>query len=291
MKIAAFLFLFLLLTSTVSAQPGNRDQTVTWEPAKLVNGSPCVFRFKPARQLESLGGKWLGKKVWFSFDGGSGAWVGFAGIDIDTKPGGHQLELEAVARGGERLTFNQVVPIEKGFYPVTTLTVPRKYVEPAPEDLARIQQERKIKDETFSRITNERLWSGGFTAPVGTPTTAGFGSQRTYNGQRQSIHQGLDFRAATGTPVKAVNSGRVILAREFYFEGGLLVIDHGQGLLTLYLHLSAFRVKEGDTVGRGQLVALSGGTGRATGPHLHLAVRWQGVYVDPATLLRLPLPQ
>ena len=122
-------------------------------------------------------------------------------------------------------------------------------------------------------------------------TTAGFGSQRTFNGVRQSVHQGLDFRAATGTPVTAISGGRVILARDFFFEGNFLVIDHGQGLLSLYLHLSAFKVKEGDTVSKGRLIGLSGGTGRATGPHLHLAVRWQGVYVDPATLLRLALPQ
>src|SRR5207253_4867542 len=98
MKIAAFLSLLLLMISTVSARSGNADQTVTWEPAKLINGSPCMFRFKPPGQLESLSGKWLGKKVYFSFDQSSGRWVGFAGIDIDTKPGSHQLELEAVTR-------------------------------------------------------------------------------------------------------------------------------------------------------------------------------------------------
>jgi murein DD-endopeptidase MepM/ murein hydrolase activator NlpD len=82
----------------------------------------------------------------------------------------------------------------------------------------------------------------------------------------------------------------VILARPLYFEGNCIVIDHGQGLLTLYLHLSEFRVKEGDHVSKGQEIGLSGGTGRATGPHLHLAVRWQGIYLNPATLLSLHLP-
>jgi murein DD-endopeptidase MepM/ murein hydrolase activator NlpD len=87
-----------------------------------------------------------------------------------------------------------------------------------------------------------------------------------------------------------VNSGRVILARPLFFEGNCAVIDHGQGLLTLYLHLSKFLIKEGDDVKKGQQIALSGGTGRATGPHLHLAVRWQGVYLNPQTLLNLNLP-
>ncbi|HST12482.1 MAG TPA: M23 family metallopeptidase, partial [Terriglobales bacterium] len=106
----------------------------------------------------------------------------------------------------------------------------------------------------------------------------------------KSVHQGLDYRVGPGTPVMAVNSGTVLLARPLYFEGNCVVIDHGQGLLSLYLHLSELKVKEGEHVDRGIEIGLSGATGRATGPHLHLAVRWQGVYVDPAVLLRLPLP-
>ena len=87
-----------------------------------------------------------------------------------------------------------------------------------------------------------------------------------------------------------MNNGTVLLARPMYFEGNFIVLDHGQGLLTLYLHLSEFKVKEGDFVKRGQIIGLSGGTGRATGPHLHVAVRWQGTYLDPASLMRLRLP-
>jgi murein DD-endopeptidase MepM/ murein hydrolase activator NlpD len=87
-----------------------------------------------------------------------------------------------------------------------------------------------------------------------------------------------------------MNDGTVLLARPLFYEGNFVVIDHGQGLLTLYLHLSEFKVKEGDPVKRGQVIGLSGGTGRATGPHLHVAVRWQGTYLDPAGVIRLPLP-
>jgi murein DD-endopeptidase MepM/ murein hydrolase activator NlpD len=111
-----------------------------------------------------------------------------------------------------------------------------------------------------------------------------------FNGATKSVHQGLDYRVPPGTPITAVNRGTVILARPLYFEGNCVVIDHGQGLLTLYLHLSELKVKEGDKVERGTEVGLSGATGRATGPHLHLAVRWQGVYLNPAALLKLRLP-
>jgi len=100
----------------------------------------------------------------------------------------------------------------------------------------------------------------------------------------------LDFRAEIGTPVGAMNSGVVILAREMFYEGGFVVIDHGQGLSTLYMHLSEINVREGDSVEKRQIIGLSGGTGRATAPHLHVGVRWQGIYLDPAVLLTLPLP-
>jgi len=94
----------------------------------------------------------------------------------------------------------------------------------------------------------------------------------------------------TGTPVRAANAGTVILARNLYFEGNCVMLDHGQGLMTIYMHLSKFKVKEGEKVREGQLLGLSGGTGRVTGPHLHFAVRWQGEYLNPATLLKLTPP-
>ena len=105
------------------------------------------------------------------------------------------------------------------------------------------------------------------------------------------MHQGLDYAVPSGTPVAAVNNGTVLLARPLYFEGNCVVLDHGQGLLTLYMHLSEIKVTEGEKIERGEEIGLSGGSGRATGPHLHLAVRWQGIYLNPATLLGLNLPK
>ena len=170
------------------------------------------------------------------------------------------------------------------------LKVPGRYTAPDPEQLRVIERDKEVKADAFKTVTPEREWKGSFQRPVAAEISDVFGVQRVFNGAVQSTHQGLDFRVPTGTPVSAVNRGIVILARPLYFEGNCVVIDHGQGLLTLYLHLSEFRVKEGEHVSKGQQIALSGGTGRATGPHLHLAVRWQGVYLNPATLLSLRLP-
>lgn len=285
--------LWLLLTLLIFFLPENalaQTQPVSWLPEKLINGAPCVFRYKPATPLKSLSGTFLGKRVFFSFDKASGVWYALVGIDYDTKPGSYDLALNGETTNGQKLSFAQAVPIAKGVYRTSVLSVPSKYVDPDPADVPRILKERDLKNELFSKVSPTQSWAGNFLTPVATNTSSPFGSQRTYNGKRQSVHFGLDYSAATGTAVHAINSGKVILARELYFEGNCVVIDHGQGVLSLYLHLSQFKVKEGDTVNKSQLIALSGGTGRATGPHLHLAVRWQGSYVNPATLLGLKFP-
>jgi murein DD-endopeptidase MepM/ murein hydrolase activator NlpD len=110
---------------------------------------------------------------------------------------------------------------------------------------------------------------------------------RVYNGKTRSVHQGLDYSAAIGTQVTASNSGRVVIARKFYFEGGFIVIDHGESIFTLYMHLSELLVKEDAEISKGELIAKSGSSGRVTGPHLHFGLQWQGAYLDPATLFRL----
>ena len=170
------------------------------------------------------------------------------------------------------------------------LSVEGKFTEPNPEQQKQIEEAQQIKKDYLNRVTPEREWSGTFKTPADAAISDVFGSQRVFNGKTSSPHLGLDFRVPSGTPVAAMNDGTVLLARPLYFEGNFVVLDHGQGLLTLYMHLSEFKVKEGDRVKRGQEIGLSGGTGRATGPHLHVAVRWQGTPLDPAVLLRLNLP-
>jgi murein DD-endopeptidase MepM/ murein hydrolase activator NlpD len=292
----------LLLTLPPTVMPRARPSTVeqksapraalviTSEPEVIVNGSPCLFRVKSRRALRSLYGEWQGRSVFFNFDERDGAWYGFAGAPLDAGVGRSRLTLEAVTAGGGRFSYVHPVRIELAHYHTTALSVASQYTEPDAEAVARIEEEQGPKKEAFARVTPYKLWSGNFEAPVDSRTTGEFGARRTFNHKVQSVHQGLDFRAETGTPVGAMNSGVVILAREMFYEGGFVVIDHGQGLLTLYMHLSEIKVREGDSVERRQIIGLSGGTGRATAPHLHVGVRWRGIYLDPAVLLTLPLP-
>ncbi len=268
----------------------------TWsvraQPARLVNGAPVLFEVKSPIRLLSLTGTWLGHQLTFSYDSSTKTWFALAGVSIETTPGKYQLELTAEPTSTKTLIVTHAFTVARTQYPQikVELTVEKKFTEPTPEQQEQIAEGVKIKQDYLSRVTPTREWDGNFTAPADAAISDVFGSQRIFNGKANSPHLGLDFRVPTGTPVAAMNSGTVLLARFLYYEGGFVVIDHGQGFLTLYLHLSEFKVKEGDQVKRGQIVGLSGGTGRATGPHLHVAVRWQGTYLDPAALLKLPLP-
>jgi len=254
---------------------------VRWTPHPVFNGAPILFRSK----TYSGPATWLDKPVEFRPDSGSPdpVFTALAGVDLKRKPGRYPLVFPA----GAGLASVEV-PVIAHPYPASRITVPEKFVKPPKEVQARIDAEAAIKRGVFSSSPeNDRRWLGAFTAPVNTRYTSSFGARRVYNGETKSTHQGLDYSALPGTIVRAANSGHVALAREMYFEGGLVVLDHGESIFTLYMHLSEFLVKEGSVVEKGAEIAKSGSTGRVTGPHLHFAVQWKGIYVEPSTLLRL----
>jgi murein DD-endopeptidase MepM/ murein hydrolase activator NlpD len=268
--------------------------SVVNQPARLVNGSPVLFRVTTPMPVHTLSGSWLGHEIAFSFDADRKSWFALAGVSLETKPGAYPLQLHAETlegqSAGQTISFEKKIRVQRQRYPRVPMKVPDRYTAPSPEDQRQIELDKEAKTEILKTVSAEREWKGSFAPPVNAEISGVFGVERVFNGSVQSTHQGLDFRVPSGTPVAAVNRGRVILTRPMFFEGNWVVIDHGQGLLTLYLHLSEFSVKEGDEVSKGQPIGLSGGTGRATGPHLHLAVRWQGVYVNPQVLLKLKLP-
>ena len=267
-----------------------RTWSATWEPARPVNGSPILFRVKAPSRLESLSGRWLDHDVYFFLEQKTATWYGFAGVSLETAPGKYPLVLTGESKAGNPVSWQKSVSIGKGKYRQIAITVPKQFTEPSPEQQQEIKDDQELKHAVFAKTAPEREWSGDFLAPVKAPISDIFGTTRTLNGKAQTTHQGLDFGVPAGTPVAALNRGTVILARPLFFEGTCIMLDHGQGLMTIYMHLSKVEVKEGDEVKRGQEIALSGGSGRATGPHLHVAVRWQGIYLDPATLLKLNLP-
>lgn len=163
----------------------------------------------------------------------------------------------------------------------------REMVNPNPDQLTRIRQESKRQKELYLRFTELAPSQEGFILPLEGRVSSLFGHRRFFNGQSRNPHSGLDIAAPTGTPVMAPSSGRVILVDDLYYNGKTVFLDHGQGLITMYCHLSEQAVVEGNTVEQGQVIGLVGATGRVTGPHLHWSVSLNGYRVDPGTLITL----
>lgn len=173
-------------------------------------------------------------------------------------------------------------------YPVEKVTLDDAYVHVSPKNLARAERERKALVAIFARRTPPR-----FALPLARPLAPcpegrNFGRKRILNGEERQPHGGIDYPAATGTPVLAAEDGVVALVARQFFPGNIVVIDHGGGFFTLAMHLDRTLVKPGQVVRRGDRIALSGATGRVNGPHLHFAVRWQDARVDPELLFRPP---
>ena len=290
-KLETIFLVVVLLGLSAPAQVRGQKWSAKWEPLKLVNGSPVLFRVTAPKQVTTLNGNFLGQDLSFRLSQTCHCWYAFAGVSLNTKPGRYTLRVEGTEPSEKKAGMSYAVAVAAAHYPSSTITVAPAFVEPPKEMEPLIQAADIAKKQAFATSDPNPLWSGPFQPPAQTETSGVFGSARVYNGVKKSQHLGLDFRASIGTPVHATNSGTVILARPLYFEGNCVMLDHGQGLVTIYMHLSEFKVKEGEKVAAGQLIALSGGTGRATGPHLHFAVRWRGEYLDPRTLLELRPPE
>lgn len=212
-----------------------------------------------------------------------GEWVALAGIPLSAKAGA-KLEVE-VDYGGGRREVRPVAVLRKK-YLTQHLTVPGDQADLPPEQLARYEQERQHLARVLRTFTEPGPAALAMKQPVAGHRSGTFGLRRIINGAPRSPHSGMDIAAPTGTPVAAARAGRVLDAGEYLFLGRTLVLDHGQGLLTLYAHLSAVHAAVGDKVAAGATVGEIGTTGRVTGPHLHFSVYLSAVSVDPAIFLR-----
>ena len=286
-----FFTLVIVLASTSLAETTTEVfQKITWLPQNVSSGSPCLFKVTLGAAATSVTGQWQNHPMTFASTDDRREWYALAGIDVEAKPGTYKLEISATLPDGQVKHGERDVAVSQANYKTEVLRVPQKFVKPSPEAMVQIEADRETKKAVFSHGIPVAEWSGRFNVPVGTKPSEGFGTRRIFNGQLASIHRGMDYHAASGTPILAANSGQVVLARKLYYEGNCVIINHGQQFMTIYMHLSQFKVKEGDKVEKGQEIGLSGATGRVTGPHLHIAVRWQDAYLDPAQLWELPLP-
>jgi murein DD-endopeptidase MepM/ murein hydrolase activator NlpD len=292
--IAHFLALAFLSVSAI-ASPKLLHLKIEAQPPHPVNGAACLFRVTATTKLKDIQGKWLDHEVEFeSLDNGR-TWVGIAGTALDTKKGQYPFSLEGKTATGFPVRLSQKIPVAIVSRQIIAapkpLTVEGRFTSPDPATLKRIDEEKAAKTAAYKATDAHALWSGTFVQPLDSVITETFGVRRMFNQQLLSEHHGVDFRAAPGTSVLASNSGTVVLARELFFEGNCVILDHGQGLSTIYMHFSKFAVHKGDKVERGQKLGESGATGRVTGPHLHVSVLWRGVALDLLSLTALKPPE
>ncbi len=212
-----------------------------------------------------------------------GRWFALFGIPLDTLPG----ELEISVFSGSTAT-GKAVAIHAKNYPEQRLTIKdKRKVEPNPDDLARIEREKAIT-EAIKRRFSDAAPATDFMLPSSGPLSSRFGLRRVFNGQPRNPHAGLDVAVGTGAPVKAPAAGVVVDTGDYFFNGNTVFVDHGQGLITAYMHLSRIDVRSGQPVKKGEILGAVGSTGRVTGPHLHWAVILNNTAVDPELFLKQP---
>lgn len=265
---------------------------VFWQPNQLHQGSPLFLTVELERPAIRVTGSFINKRLTFFPDVASKkTWHALAGVDLNANPGDYGLDVTATLAGGRLAHFTQQVTIAPGDFKTGDINVPENYVNPTAAEQKQIAQDEVLKTRAYAHSAPHPLWSGDFLKPVNAASTPTFGESRILNEEKTSLHTGTDFPAPEGTPVRLSNSGTVVLVRDLFYEGNTVIVDHGLGLFTVYLHMSRIDVHQGDHLAKGAKLGLSGASGRVTGPHLHFGVRWDGVWLDPVQLLGLTLPQ
>ena len=215
-------------------------------------------------------------------------WLTVIGVDLDAGEGEYPLEVSLQYADGRMESLTDLVQVRSKSFPTTELTVAPEYVRLSPENQERANRESREIGAIYAKLTPEAYWTQPFQVPIpGTTGGRNFGHRRVFNGEPRAPHSGADLTAATGAEILAVNAGQVVLAKNLFFSGNAVFIDHGLGVYSTYLHLSEMLVEPGTMVERGQVIGLAGATGRVTGPHLHWGVRILNARVDPFSLLSL----
>ncbi len=213
--------------------------------------------------------------------------LAFIGLDLGLEQGSYEMEIFIDKALGEREYIKKQISVLAKEFPLKKLWVDEKFVTPPPEFHERIRREGEILKVIYGITTEPWLGKGLFILPSSGKAMPNFGERRIFNNKPRSSHKGIDIKVPYGTPVKASNSGRVVLASDLYFAGKTVIIDHGMSVFTMYCHFSKIRVKRGKLVRKGGIIGEIGATGRVTGPHLHWGVKVSGISVDPFSILSL----
>ena len=261
MRFAATI-LFLCASSVAFAQASSWPGGVAFIDLGVALGEPPKIEFNGKRVLV------MNK---------DGHWQGVVGVPLSSKPGSASITLP----DGTTREFS----VREHAYLEERLKVAQSYVSLSDEDLARYNRERKIIDAALNSWREQPLDDITLAAPVDGPRSSSFGKRRFFNDEPRSPHSGMDIAVAEGELIQAPLDGVVTTTGDFYFNGNTVFIDHGQGFITMFCHLSEIGVADGQTVDAGETIGLVGKTGRVTGAHLHFGTYLNGTAVDPALLL------
>jgi len=278
---------FVFLAPLVWAET---DKTALLEarlyPEILYQGNAALVSVSCSSYIEAVYGEWRGKLLPFSREGRR-LFQAILGVDLNASPGAEVITLTTsnVQADGPPMIFR--FSILKKDFPIQRISLPTKMVSLSKDDLARVRREKKDLERVWGTSSKQKQWKQKFIAPVTGDVISPFGVHRILNNEPRSPHTGVDFRAKTGSPVRASADGIVALTCDHFFSGRSVFLDHGMGFFTMYFHLSEINVKEGQKLSCGQVLGLVGQTGRATGPHLHWGARIGNSRVDPLSLLRL----
>ncbi|MDH4570888.1 M23 family metallopeptidase [Pseudomonas sp. BN414] len=268
MRLLAALLLCLAL-------PAHADGFITRLLNKPVPGGVAVVQLGNGAQAPTA--QYQGKPVLVVKEDGRD-WIAIVGIPLGTKAGQQQIQVS----DGRKLAF-AVGP--RTYREQRIKLANTRQVNPLPEDLKRIDRELAEQTTAYRRFSPGSPSNLLFDKPVNGPLSSPFGLRRFFNGEERNPHSGLDFAVGAGTPIKAPAAGKVTLIGDYFFNGKTVFVDHGQGLISMFCHMSKVEVKLGQQLPRGGVVGRVGATGRATGPHMHWNVSLNDVRVDPAIFI------
>ncbi|MDR2124522.1 MAG: M23 family metallopeptidase [Desulfovibrio sp.] len=266
----------------VRRQEGRRPFTLDI-PKSVGDGEAFALRFG-AEGAQALDLDLDGKKLHIGAPSpASGFFEALLPVPLDTGKKRLRLALTIQWKGGGKEVLTRIVAVKKRDYPVQKLTVDSKFVSPPPEAAEKIRRDRAEMRAAVTSTSPVQYWRLPLARPVPGEVTSLYGSRRVFNGVPKNPHKGVDFDAAAGEPVAAVEAGEVVLVSEHYYGGNTVVVDHGLGVASAYLHLSGFNVRKGHRIARGDIIGFAGDTGRVTGPHLHLSfyVLGESVNAEP----------
>lgn len=276
MKLKSSFFIILFLLSAAHAYAFQAEV----RPSEINQGDAFVIRVTGA--LEKPCGLLSDKPFHFN-KCGDGCYIALGAVDLEALPGEYAVRLK-IGKDGRDLNLK----VRKGRFETISLMLPEDKVSLSSEDLKRAEKEAE-KLRALWQATSDRLWEGNFIMPLENAMSTPYGAKRIINKKKKSLHRGLDIKGREGEGVKSSNTGRIILAEGLFFGGNTIIIDHGQGIFTIYMHLSGFNARSGDIVSKGDVIGYVGSSGRASGSHLHFGVRVFDVSANPISFLMLSL--